>query len=586
MNDIFEAKLNASDRKDLDDSEFGLPSDRKFPINDEEHVRKAIQFFKYCPVNKRSELAKNINKKIKEFDMDIEVSRDNPYYTYANRLAAKLKESFSDNTASNPKVNKLISYIKDYRVYTNDDMVKLDRYVCNCIGDAIEYSDINELNDMMCKKYKEYFSYMYYSDDTDWSLSYDLCEYAAPNIVKSINDNKPISKYLSLIENHVNTLHAYRSILAVCRYMLENFDDVIHHTKDGYVYNQWLQVKLTRDRLVSRISNKVVIGSSVGDDIFTDKYSCLNVYKDILGFIKDNIKSQLRDINNVMGIKNYKNSIVLVPDYERGRYHGILSYHINPDIVCGFGSEPKTTHIDSEDLLLIRRIKQVPVEVIQGSDINGDPVYFAIYHRADSKPDHEDSLDVFIVTKSTADKNIYYMIDISNYDTDNMLALCDVQYKEYTKPPMVYPCTYNRVDNTIACEAKLKSININDKGDIKIEIAPDKSYMDSYSENHKFLDSNWKNRNLDAMKENLCYVFALISIIERSEEYKRRESEAVKARAFAINDFKTYLKHLQTEEPNFDFSRYYIDSEYDKKVINIPKSTIVGVKKIIRAILV
>ena len=88
------------------------------------------------------------------------------------------------------------------------------------------------------------------------------------------------------------------------------------------------------------------------------------------------------------------------------------------------------------------------------------------------------------------------------------------------------------------------------------------------------------------MKKNLAYVFALITMIERSDEYKRREPMAVKARAFAINDFKTYLKLLQSVEPEFDFVEYYAASEYDKKIINIPKTTIIGIKKLMRTILI
>jgi len=68
---FLESTLNAKDRKELDDKDFGLPNERNYPLIDEEHIKKAIQFFKYCPEEKRKELAKNIYKKAKKFNVKI-----------------------------------------------------------------------------------------------------------------------------------------------------------------------------------------------------------------------------------------------------------------------------------------------------------------------------------------------------------------------------------------------------------------------------------------------------------------------------------------------------------------------------------
>ena len=65
---ILEVKLSTEHRKDLPDSEFGLPKERKYPLNDESHVRSAIMFFKYCKPEQRRELAKNINLKLNKYE--------------------------------------------------------------------------------------------------------------------------------------------------------------------------------------------------------------------------------------------------------------------------------------------------------------------------------------------------------------------------------------------------------------------------------------------------------------------------------------------------------------------------------------
>lgn len=67
-----ESKINTYERDELKDSDFGLPEERKFPLTDEVHIRQAIKMFSYCPKNKKKELRKNINKKIKEFNLDID----------------------------------------------------------------------------------------------------------------------------------------------------------------------------------------------------------------------------------------------------------------------------------------------------------------------------------------------------------------------------------------------------------------------------------------------------------------------------------------------------------------------------------
>lgn len=73
-----ESKLSAEDRKKLKDSDFGVPELRKFPLNDESHVRSALRYFKSCPIKYRKELAVNIVKKAKEYNMELDNSK-NPY---------------------------------------------------------------------------------------------------------------------------------------------------------------------------------------------------------------------------------------------------------------------------------------------------------------------------------------------------------------------------------------------------------------------------------------------------------------------------------------------------------------------------
>ena len=92
VDDIFqEEKLSSGDRKELDDSQFGIPSLRKYPLTDEKHVLQAVRFFNKAPKEHKRELAKNIVKRAKELGMDWEKWESlKPY------LDEKVQESWQD----------------------------------------------------------------------------------------------------------------------------------------------------------------------------------------------------------------------------------------------------------------------------------------------------------------------------------------------------------------------------------------------------------------------------------------------------------------------------------------------------------
>ena len=50
--------MNETKRSNLPDSEFGIPEERKFPLDSEEHVRSAIKLFGHADESKKKQLAK------------------------------------------------------------------------------------------------------------------------------------------------------------------------------------------------------------------------------------------------------------------------------------------------------------------------------------------------------------------------------------------------------------------------------------------------------------------------------------------------------------------------------------------------
>lgn len=57
-------------RSELPKEVFGIPQERKYPMPDEQHVRSAIKFFNHVEPKYEKQLANNIIKKMKEYDID------------------------------------------------------------------------------------------------------------------------------------------------------------------------------------------------------------------------------------------------------------------------------------------------------------------------------------------------------------------------------------------------------------------------------------------------------------------------------------------------------------------------------------
>ena len=85
--EVFYPYVTEMARGNMKDSDYGLPSKKKYPMPDEKHVKLAIKFFNYVSKEDEAELARNINKKIKEFDMkDINVGEKNRFKEYYKPL--------------------------------------------------------------------------------------------------------------------------------------------------------------------------------------------------------------------------------------------------------------------------------------------------------------------------------------------------------------------------------------------------------------------------------------------------------------------------------------------------------------------
>ena len=64
----------------MPDSSFGIPEDRKYPLDTEQHVKSAIKLFGHAEESKKKKLAKNIRAAASKYD--ITIPRNTQCYRY------------------------------------------------------------------------------------------------------------------------------------------------------------------------------------------------------------------------------------------------------------------------------------------------------------------------------------------------------------------------------------------------------------------------------------------------------------------------------------------------------------------------
>lgn len=567
-----EAKLNAKSRDKLKDSDFGLPKERKYPLNDEEHVRKAIQFFKYCEKTKRNELALNINKKLKSYNMHTSVNKDNPFSKYADKkYVTVIESSYSDDVYYSASITENMEFIKRYPLNSYHSFLALEEWCRVVIDEALEKclisnSDttiIESINSYLASEYTEYAEYVCESSDM-----YNMVESAKAEIIERFSDlDSLITKFDTLkniIESTSNKYHTYRVCSEIISAVNPNTDDEMDSALIERFICDIRDVKDNASRAFVNNSNTIAETSTEYSSVFDmpNEWHGTIYGSELLDRTLARSKNDLYIIDKAMGEG-------INPKY--------TDLPIQSKRVCCIDHNI-TTDIDSNDSLFLTRSRcSYTYYMYRGTNDLGHTVWFG--HDKFGK-------NHYLIAKYKDSEVCDILLIELNPETINFITSYGTVYEAPNiKVIRVSGSTTHLQKNIDINNFVSEAFAINEDGDIKITISPKNSYMDSYSSNHKMLVENWKNQNYEAMKKNLAYVFALILMIERSDEYKAKDPKAIKARAFAINDFKTYLKHLQSVEPDFDFVEYYGASDYDKKIVNIPRTTILGIKRLMRTIL-
>lgn len=133
--------VNETKRSELPDDVFGIPEERKYPLDTEEHVRSAIKLFNHVDNEYEAELAKNIIKKMKQYKIDdITIGEKNRLSKYiVNESLTPIMEAPEDD-------DELTDYTEDADVDPSGDTEdELTDYTAD--DDASEDDTEEELTD-------------------------------------------------------------------------------------------------------------------------------------------------------------------------------------------------------------------------------------------------------------------------------------------------------------------------------------------------------------------------------------------------------------------------------------------------------
>lgn len=112
---LTEANLSSKERNELKDSDFGIPSKRKYPMPDAAHVKAAIRMFNHCDPEDEAELARHIKAKMKKYNVSADIGENNRLSKYIHESVNE-SASISDNQSG---INGL-EYADDGYLFSGD----------------------------------------------------------------------------------------------------------------------------------------------------------------------------------------------------------------------------------------------------------------------------------------------------------------------------------------------------------------------------------------------------------------------------------------------------------------------------------
>jgi ribosomal protein S18 acetylase RimI-like enzyme len=304
-----EAKLTSKQRNKLDDTQFGIPSLRKYPLTDKKHVLQAVRFLNKAPEEHKPELARNIVKRAKELNMDWE--KWDVLKPYLNK---PVKEAYSNELHSTPEADGCIEALKDveydnaspdtWRLKTPLEVLKLKKGNCH----DTSYFVHNRLNG---HKRGVLFFIEYADGKQEGGQTHSVCYEKIPHGIcviecswegmKGTFPYNDINEYIRVVKRNWKFTNGFDKLYS-CE--IKNFDKI----KPGISLGEYVEIVM---------KNKEIVMESFGPEDENDDYEssepddCYCESHDINGLVNANmIASRIHDkykkdgVGHVVGNQN------------------------------------------------------------------------------------------------------------------------------------------------------------------------------------------------------------------------------------------------------------------------------------------
>ena len=634
------AILTGKQRKNLDKSEFGLPDERKFPLTDKTHVQKAIQFFKYCPPDKKKQLASAINRKAKSLGMKINAKGE--FAKYISKDVATNETMYSIMDASN--IGTMSPIVGGTATLTKTVGPKVlldaeDKTVMDALTGKLFNIDIEEHDEGFPTIEVQIIS----EDPTHYTTRtpYFGASYTLDQSRKQVTSD--------VVADFAKKIIYHNEFVDAMQYMTSEFDDrerVRNLRKE--IINTVMHSAVTVNDKVPLLAN--LIKQAVHND--EAKYHIATIYMMDKELAAKVVKKYLTDERNESGFAyirslNKWEDITRLPhavDRLFNLHEAKMEEGCPPFIVQDLHNIARLyeDYIDIEDAAIeygrskgLREATMIKDNIILQQlhmmkkhltkyeldwylcirEEFNNPTYAKHFPYMNIFAGFQGTRGIYRLIPMIKDTNqlVYIRYCIGHFEDDHsvklhlddLLITTRMKREDIGKhilfvelnPPIHHSVTtesrvFSKFSNRIL--DALKGIRVSKEGDIKLNLQ-NKLTFEHYEEIHAIIKENEKQKNYEAMKENLAYIFALIGTIEKiymnehGKKYMPDDSEyqeMIRLRALLISDFKVYLRVVMKHDRKFDFLKYYNESEVNRSVFVVHGKDVQYMARLLRTIMI
>ena len=570
------AIINSKQRKELSKDEFGLPEERRYPLIDKAHVLKAIQFFKYCPDDKKKTLAKNINAKAREYGMKINCKGSFAKYISPDVVKhANEAFGFDVTEASNiGTLSPIVGGIQTHQYHkTDEDLFDPDDIIMDAITGGLDLT-VTKTEE---SAYDITYNVNPSSDLAKWlqensgpitGIIHDFAKatYELPTKSNSLADywrkihlltptDRPINTYMSILLSEGEKLLLADYIVNDGNghnYLMERKKEIISILMDYEDHKEARDIGIVIDKVVT-----ILRFSSTAEEL---RYLIAVMYA-INRLVTVAALAILLNKSDLYNRRGHNVSLFAMAHYVSPTYSAFKTISPNcPNTIINelndlarIWSDQYKQWIDSQIDYFVKGTDCGDNFPLVLQDLNMGILPCKWYFTFNGKDAGLSKFDnhYFIGDEYTVKKLIRYNADEEslkdNMDhpfyvaytighiKDGQIELCIDQYLDIKPDPVpineklknnLTIINFRTEANAITTEGmtinKFKNrlldiasgIHVSNNGDVKINLQ-NKLTFEHYEEIHKVIKENAREGNYEAMKENLAYIFALIGTIEK-----------------------------------------------------------------------